>query len=88
MFFRKQGFPGLDPLPPKLSPPVLTDPSFGGLLLVLLQGPDFGYITREILLAGASGLDAFGNLDVSPPVTVGGKEYPLGRVLIGSSFPK
>ncbi|XP_023491423.1 protein-arginine deiminase type-1 isoform X2 [Equus przewalskii] len=53
-----------------------------------ILGPDFGYVTREILLAGASGLDAFGNLDVSPPVTVGGKEYPLGRVLIGSSFPK
>uniref|UniRef100_A0A9L0J9H4 Protein-arginine deiminase n=1 Tax=Equus asinus TaxID=9793 RepID=A0A9L0J9H4_EQUAS len=53
-----------------------------------ILGPDFGYITREILLAGASGLDSFGNLDVSPPVTVGSKEYPLGRVLIGSSFPK
>lgn len=45
-------------------------------------------MTREVLLAGASSLDSFGNLDVSPPVTVGGIEYPLGRVLIGGSFPK
>ncbi|XP_047648494.1 protein-arginine deiminase type-1 isoform X2 [Phacochoerus africanus] len=51
-------------------------------------GPDFGYVTRETQYAGASGLDSFGNLDVSPPVTVNGKEYPLGRVLIGSSFPR
>ncbi|KAK2492232.1 hypothetical protein MC885_002639, partial [Smutsia gigantea] len=53
-----------------------------------ILGPDFGYVTREIPFAGASSLDSFGNLDVSPPVTVGGKEYPLGRILIGSSFPK
>ncbi|XP_020009360.2 protein-arginine deiminase type-1 [Castor canadensis] len=53
-----------------------------------ILGPDFGYVTREVLLAGASSLDSFGNLDVSPPVTVGGIEYPLGRVLIGGSFPK
>ncbi|XP_005858792.2 PREDICTED: protein-arginine deiminase type-1 [Myotis brandtii] len=53
-----------------------------------ILGPDFGYVTQEIPFAGASGLDSFGNLDVSPPVTVGGKEYPLGRILIGSNFPK
>ncbi|XP_031320039.2 protein-arginine deiminase type-1 [Camelus dromedarius] len=53
-----------------------------------ILGPDFGYVTREIPFVGASGLDSFGNLDVSPPVTVDGKEYPLGRILIGSSFPK
>ncbi|KAK2106033.1 Protein-arginine deiminase type-1 [Saguinus oedipus] len=51
-------------------------------------GPDFGYVTREIPSATPSSLDSFGNLDVSPPVTVGGMEYPLGRILIGSSFPK
>ncbi|CAD7691204.1 unnamed protein product [Nyctereutes procyonoides] len=27
---------------------------------------------------------SFGNLEVSPPVTVGRKKYPLGRILIGS----
>ncbi|NXM40371.1 PADI1 deiminase, partial [Gymnorhina tibicen] len=50
-------------------------------------GPDFGYVAREAP-EGASSLDSFGNLEVSPPVTVRGKEYPLGRILIGSSFPR
>ncbi|KAM6172196.1 protein-arginine deiminase type-1 [Erethizon dorsatum] len=53
-----------------------------------ILGPDFGYVTRELLFSGASSLDSFGNLDVSPPVTVGNTEYPLGRILIGGSFPK
>ncbi|XP_005409877.1 PREDICTED: protein-arginine deiminase type-1 isoform X2 [Chinchilla lanigera] len=53
-----------------------------------ILGPDFGYVTRELLFSGASSLDSFGNLDVSPPVTVGDTEYPLGRILIGGSFPK
>ncbi|NWU47268.1 PADI2 deiminase, partial [Dromas ardeola] len=50
-------------------------------------GPDFGYVCREPLFEAITSLDSFGNLDVSPPVTVRGKEYPLGRILIGSSFP-
>ncbi|NXS87448.1 PADI1 deiminase, partial [Erpornis zantholeuca] len=50
-------------------------------------GPDFGYVARQAP-EGASRLDYFGNLEVSPPVTVRGKEYPLGRILIGSSFPR
>lgn len=75
------------------SPPVSVAPSpltllSVGALTVPLQGPDFGYVTREIQYAGASGLDSFGNLDVSPPVRVGNKEYPLGRILIGGNFPK
>ncbi|XP_011941537.1 PREDICTED: protein-arginine deiminase type-1 isoform X1 [Cercocebus atys] len=53
-----------------------------------ILGPDFGYVTREIPFSGPSSLDSFGNLDVSPPVTVGSMEYPLGRILIGSSYPK
>lgn len=52
-----------------------------------IQGPDFGYVARQAP-EGASTLDSFGNLEVSPPVTVQGKEYPLGRILIGSSFPR
>jgi protein-arginine deiminase len=28
-------------------------------------------------------LDSFGNLEVSPPVTVNGKHYPLGRIIFG-----
>uniref|UniRef100_A0A8C6A4S7 Protein-arginine deiminase type-2 n=1 Tax=Marmota marmota marmota TaxID=9994 RepID=A0A8C6A4S7_MARMA len=52
-----------------------------------IQGPDFGYVTREPLFESVTSLDSFGNLEVSPPVTVNGKAYPLGRILIGSSFP-
>uniref|UniRef100_A0A452V7N9 Peptidyl arginine deiminase 2 n=1 Tax=Ursus maritimus TaxID=29073 RepID=A0A452V7N9_URSMA len=52
-----------------------------------IQGPDFGYVTREPLFEPVTSLDSFGNLEVSPPVTVNGKTYPLGRILIGSSFP-
>lgn len=51
------------------------------------QGPDFGYVTRESLFELVTSLDSFGNLEVSPPVTANGKDYPLGRILIGSSFP-
>ncbi|XP_003783909.1 protein-arginine deiminase type-1 [Otolemur garnettii] len=53
-----------------------------------ILGPDFGYVTREIPFSGPSSLDSFGNLDVSPPVTVGGVEYPLGRILIGGNYPR
>ncbi|XP_072100995.1 protein-arginine deiminase type-2 [Mobula birostris] len=50
-----------------------------------LLGSDFGYIH----VAGEEGnsLNSFGNLEVSPPVTVNGKEYPLGRIIIGNSLP-
>ncbi|XP_054857234.1 protein-arginine deiminase type-3-like [Eublepharis macularius] len=51
-------------------------------------GPDFGYVKREPASAKTvSSLDSFGNLEVSPPVTARGKQFPLGRILIGSSFP-
>ncbi|XP_051027269.1 protein-arginine deiminase type-1 [Acomys russatus] len=77
--------------PHKSFPVVFDSPRNRGLrdfALKRILGPDFGYVTREIQYAGASGLDSFGNLDVSPPVRVGNKEYPLGRILIGGSFPK
>lgn len=51
------------------------------------QGPDFGYVTREPQDSSVSGLDSFGNLEVSPPVVADGKEYPLGRILIGGNLP-
>lgn len=51
------------------------------------QGPDFGYVTREPRDNSVSGLDSFGNLEVSPPVAANGKEYPLGRILIGGHLP-
>ncbi|NXP20857.1 PADI2 deiminase, partial [Scytalopus superciliaris] len=50
-------------------------------------GPDFGYVHREPPFEAVASLDSFGSLEVSPPVSVGGKEYPLGRILIGSLFP-
>lgn len=52
-----------------------------------LLGPDFGYVTRVAHRKDVSSLDSFGNLEVSPPVTVNGKKYPLGRILIGVAFP-
>ncbi|XP_041635586.1 protein-arginine deiminase type-2-like isoform X2 [Cheilinus undulatus] len=52
-----------------------------------LLGPDFGYVTRTPDSSKPNSLDSFGNLEVSPPVTVNGKHYPLGRILIGVAFP-
>ncbi|XP_051844373.1 protein-arginine deiminase type-1-like isoform X2 [Antechinus flavipes] len=77
--------------PHKAFPVVFDSPRNRGLKefpFKRILGPDFGYVTREPAHGGVSSLDSFGNLDVSPPVTVKGKEYPLGRILIGSSFPK
>lgn len=76
--------------PHKGFPVVLDSPRDGNLKdfpIKQLLGPDFGYVTREPLFETVTSLDSFGNLEVSPPVTVNGKEYPLGRILIGSSFP-
>uniref|UniRef100_A0A674EXC7 protein-arginine deiminase n=1 Tax=Salmo trutta TaxID=8032 RepID=A0A674EXC7_SALTR len=52
-----------------------------------LLGPDFGYVTRMAYNEEVSSLDSFGNLEVSPPVTINGKNYPLGRIIIGVAFP-
>ncbi|XP_063173389.1 protein-arginine deiminase type-2 [Candoia aspera] len=76
--------------PHKRFPVVLDSPRDGGLKHFAVKeilGPDFGYVTREPLFETVTSLDSFGNLEVSPPVTVNGKEYPLGRILLGSSFP-
>ncbi|XP_053432901.1 protein-arginine deiminase type-2 [Nycticebus coucang] len=76
--------------PHKGLPVVLDSPRDGNLKdfpVKQLLGPDFGYVTREPLFEAVTSLDSFGNLEVSPPVTVNGKTYPLGRILIGSSFP-
>ncbi|XP_023407791.1 protein-arginine deiminase type-4 [Loxodonta africana] len=77
--------------PHKTLPVVFDSPRNRGLKdfpIKSLLGPDFGYVTRESKIGQITGLDSFGNLDVSPPVTVGEKEYPLGRILIGnSSYP-
>ncbi|TKS70755.1 Protein-arginine deiminase type-2 [Collichthys lucidus] len=71
-------------------PVVLDSPRDRGLMdfpLHELLGPDFGYVTRVAERKDVSSLDSFGNLDVSPPVTVNGRNYPLGRILLGVAFP-
>ncbi|KAL0978512.1 hypothetical protein UPYG_G00171480 [Umbra pygmaea] len=71
-------------------PVVLDSPRDGGLQdfpYEELLGPDFGYVTRTAHDEVVSSLDSFGNLEVSPPVTVNGKNYPLGRIIIGVAFP-
>ncbi|XP_030584840.1 protein-arginine deiminase type-2 isoform X2 [Archocentrus centrarchus] len=71
-------------------PVVLDSPRDGDLAdfpYDKLLGPDFGYVTRVVLDEQVSSLDSFGNLEVSPPVTVNGKKYPLGRIIIGVAFP-
>ncbi|KFP42485.1 Protein-arginine deiminase type-1, partial [Chlamydotis macqueenii] len=76
--------------PHKTFPVVFDSPRNRGLkdfAFKKILGPDFGYVTREPPGRNISSLDSFGNLDVSPPVTVRGKEYPLGRILIGSPLP-
>ncbi|XP_072210705.1 protein-arginine deiminase type-1-like [Excalfactoria chinensis] len=76
--------------PHKSFPVVFDSPRNRGLkdfAFKKILGPDFGYVTRVPPGCDACSLDSFGNLDVSPPVTVRGKEYPLGRILIGSPLP-
>ncbi|XP_041835467.1 protein-arginine deiminase type-2 isoform X2 [Melanotaenia boesemani] len=71
-------------------PVVLDSPRDGDLLdfpYEELLGPDFGYVTRVAERKDVTGLDSFGNLEVSPPVTVNGKNFPLGRIIIGVAFP-
>jgi protein-arginine deiminase len=49
-----------------------------------LLGPDFGHFQVEASSAVDS-LDYFGNLEVSPPVSVGKRRYPLGRIVFGGA---
>ncbi|XP_008851153.1 protein-arginine deiminase type-4 [Nannospalax galili] len=74
--------------PHKTLPVVFDSPRDRGLKdfpVKRVMGPNFGYVTRGPHTVEVTGLDAFGNLEVSPPVAVGEKEYPLGRILIGNS---
>ncbi|XP_030041701.1 protein-arginine deiminase type-1 isoform X2 [Microcaecilia unicolor] len=83
---------GYTQAPQKSFPVVFDSPRDGKLKdfpFKKILGPDFGYVTREpVPMYDVSSLDSFGNLEVSPPVTVNGKVYPLGRILIGSSMPR
>ncbi|EFB22316.1 hypothetical protein PANDA_013304, partial [Ailuropoda melanoleuca] len=74
--------------PHKTLPVVFDSPRNRGLKefpIKCMLGPDFGYVTRGPETGEVTTFDSFGNLEVSPPVTVGKKKYPLGRILIGSS---
>ena len=69
-------------------PVVLDSPRNRGLDIFPekgLLGPDFGYVTRG--KDKPNSLDSFGNLEVSPPVTVNGVDYPLGRIIFGGALP-
>ncbi|XP_043429820.1 protein-arginine deiminase type-6 [Prionailurus bengalensis] len=48
--------------------------------------PGVGYVIQCTQDHRVASMDSIGNLMVSPPVKVGGIEYPLGRILIGSCF--
>ncbi|XP_025711631.1 protein-arginine deiminase type-4 isoform X2 [Callorhinus ursinus] len=74
--------------PHKTLPVVFDSPRNRGLKdfpIKCMLGPDFGYVTRGPETGEVTTFDSFGNLEVSPPVTVRRKKYPLGRILIGSS---
>lgn len=49
-----------------------------------LLGSDFGYVIRKSRYS-VTKLDSFGNLEVSPPVTVKGVDYPFGRLIFGGT---
>ncbi|BAY41479.1 protein-arginine deiminase (plasmid) [Nostoc sp. NIES-2111] len=66
---------------------VLDSPRDRGLVdfpKTKLLGIDFGYVTRKSRYQ-ATKLDSFGNLEVSPPVTVKGVHYPFGRLIFGGT---
>ena len=52
-----------------------------------LIGSDFGYVIRKSRHS-VTKLDSFGNLEVSPPVTVKGVNYPFGCLLFGGTRPE
>ncbi|KAM4703206.1 protein-arginine deiminase type-1-like [Rhinophrynus dorsalis] len=82
---------GYTEAPHKQFPVVFDSPRNKGLRdfpFKRILGPDFGYVTRDPKIQKISGLDFFGNLEVSPPVKVDGKDYPLGRILYGCGLPK
>ena len=51
-----------------------------------LLGPDFGFF-RVRTPRGENTFDSHGNLEVSPPVTVNGREFRLGRIYYGEGRP-
>jgi protein-arginine deiminase len=80
---------GYSQAPGKTLGVVLDSPRNGDLDVYpeRLIAPDFGWVTRGDDAAAANSLDSFGNLEVSPPVTVAGRSYPLGRIIFGGAHP-
>ncbi|KAM5132401.1 protein-arginine deiminase type-1-like [Mantella aurantiaca] len=80
---------GYTEAPHKRFPVVFDSPRDRGLKdfpHMNVLGPDFGYVTRKPNENEVDTYDAFGNLEVSPPVAAKGKQYPLGRILYGGSL--
>lgn len=78
---------GYTQAPGHLLPVVFDSPRDRGLVEFpkrKLLGIDFGYVTRKSRYL-ATKLDSFGNLEVSPPVTVKGVHYPFGRLIFGGT---
>ncbi|MCP6758514.1 MAG: protein-arginine deiminase [Fischerella sp. CENA71] len=78
---------GYTQAPGHLMPVVFDSPRDRGLVDFpkrKLLGLDFGYLTRKSRYL-ATKLDSFGNLEVSPPVTVKGVDYPFGRLIFGGT---
>jgi protein-arginine deiminase len=49
-----------------------------------LLGPDFGHLEISDGTP-ADSLDSFGNLEVTPPFSAGGRDYPFGRIYYGDN---
>ena len=79
---------GYTHIPGQLQYVALESPRYRGLenFPESLLGIDFGHVTRGSI-DDRTKLDSFGNLEVSPPVTVNGRAYPLGRILYGDTAP-
>ena len=52
----------------------------------IFEAPDFARLSWEEDSGRANSQDSFGNMEVSPPVTVNGVEYPFGRIYWGEWF--
>ncbi|GAB1289157.1 Protein-arginine deiminase type-4 [Apodemus speciosus] len=70
--------------PHKTLPVVFDSPRDRGLKdfpVKRVMGPNFGYVTRRLFTREVTGLDAFGNLEVSPPVTSSSESRDMHQAL-------
>ncbi len=81
---------GFSETPRRLYEVVLDSPNRfcrKGFVYKRLLGNAFAYIVRRDKNCRVSNLDKFGNLEVSPPLSVHGRHFPLGRIVMGGSLP-